>query len=208
MRPPEEIGSAGKGSAHLTNHVDAWKAGERAIVTGDAAALEELLRQHGEMLRERLAPEYDPGGLRPDYARGDAQAILLHEHQFETWEQFVEYLKQRAEWTSPVARFEAAADAIVAGDSETLGRLLRENPGLIRARSTRVHRATLLHYIGGNNGGEAYRQKCPGNAPEIAKMLIDAGAEIDARAGMYGGLTTLGSVATDIHPFLAGVVEK
>ena len=39
-------------------------------------------------------------------------------------------------------------------------------------------------------------------------MLIEAGAEVDATAGMYGGTTTLGSVATDIHPFLAGVAEK
>ena len=39
-------------------------------------------------------------------------------------------------------------------------------------------------------------------------MLIEAGAEVDATAGMYGGTTALGSVATDIHPFLAGVAEK
>jgi hypothetical protein len=86
--------------------------------------------------------------------------------------------------------------------------LLRENPALIRARSTRAHGATLLHYIGGNNGGESYRQKCSRNAPEIAKILIDAGAEVDATAAVYGGTTTLGSVATGIHPFLAGVAEK
>jgi hypothetical protein len=35
--------------------------------------------------------------------------------------------------------------------------------------------------------------------------LLDAGADIDAMAAMYGGSTTLGLIATSIHPFLAGV---
>jgi ankyrin repeat protein len=105
---------------------------------------------------------------------------------------------------SPVSQFELAADAIVAGDAATLGSLLRENPNLIRARSTRVHRATLLHYLGAN-GFENYRQKSPGNAVAIAKMLLDAGAEVDAVADTYGKSTTLGLVATSIHPKHAGV---
>lgn len=106
---------------------------------------------------------------------------------------------------SAVSHFESAADAIVAGDAATLERILREHPELIHARSTREHRSTLLHYSAAN-GVENYRQKTPANAVRIAEMLLDAGAEVDAEADMYGGrCTTLGLAATSVHPEVAGV---
>src|SRR5439155_21757545 len=105
---------------------------------------------------------------------------------------------------SAVARFESAVDAVIAGDVATLQRLLRDRPELVRARSTRSHHSTLLHYVGAN-GVEGFRQKTPSNAVEILNILLDAGAEVDAPADMYGGgSTTLGLVATSIHPELAG----
>ena len=105
------------------------------------------------------------------------------------------------------SRFEAAADAIVSGDIGTLERLLREEPGLIHARSQREHRATLLHYVSAN-GVEGYRQKTPQNIVEITQILLRAGAEIDATATVYGGgCTTLGLAATSVHPERAGVQE-
>jgi ankyrin repeat protein len=70
----------------------------------------------------------------------------------------------------------------------------------------RTHRATLLHYVSAN-GVENYRQKTPKNAVEVAKILLDAGAEVDAEANMYGGRDkTLGLVATSIWPAKAGVL--
>jgi ankyrin repeat protein len=91
-------------------------------------------------------------------------------------------------------------DAIVAGDTEALARLLREQPDLVRARSGRTHRATLLHYLGAN-GVEPWRQRTPDNAAQIAAALLAAGADIEARANLYGGSsTTLGLLATSIHP--------
>ena len=60
-----------------------------------------------------------------------------------------------------------------------LKKLLREDPELIRARSTREHRATLLHYVSAN-GVESYRQKTPKNIVRITKLLLDAGAEAKA----------------------------
>jgi ankyrin repeat protein len=76
---------------------------------------------------------------------------------------------------------------------------------LIRARSAREHRCTLLHYVSAN-GVEGYRQVTPKNAVRIAEILLDAGAAVDAEADMYGGrCTTLGLVATSVHPFVAGV---
>ena len=97
-------------------------------------------------------------------------------------------------------------DAIVAGDVATLERLLRQNPDLIRARSARKHRATLLHYVGAN-GVESWRQKTPANAVPVTEILLKAGADVDSVADMYGGSTTLGLVATSIHPLRAGVQD-
>jgi len=77
---------------------------------------------------------------------------------------------------------------------------------LIHARSLRTHHSTLLHYVG-SNGVEEYRQRTPANAHRIAEILLDAGAEVDAVADMYRGTTTLGLVATSVHPVRAGVQE-
>jgi ankyrin repeat protein len=52
---------------------------------------------------------------------------------------------------------------------------------------------------------ENYRQKTPKNAVKVAEILLQAGAEVNAVGDMYGGSTTLGLVATSLHPFLAGV---
>lgn len=104
-----------------------------------------------------------------------------------------------------MSEFEAAADAIITGDTATLQRLLSQEPQLIVARSTREHRATLLHYVSAN-GVEDYRQKTPKNIVEIAKILLDAGAEVDAECDAYGGgSTALTLTATSIHPEQAGV---
>jgi hypothetical protein len=95
-----------------------WKLAERAVIAGDVASLQGLLREHEQLFREGTAPEYGPGGLRPDYSGGDATAVLLREHQFETWPQFENYLADRARGTALAAKFEAAADAIVSGDTK------------------------------------------------------------------------------------------
>jgi hypothetical protein len=65
----------------------------------------------------------------------------------------------------------------------------------------------LLHYVG-PNGVEGWRQKTPDNAVAIANLLLAAGAEVDTMADMYGGSTTLGLVATSIHPLRAGVQNE
>src|SRR5436190_5710099 len=182
---------------------DVWKLAEDAVVAGDVATLERLLRDH-EDLRRRAAQSSWSGGLAPDYAAPDARSIIARNHQFESWEQYAAFAEVVKDRRSPAGRFEAAVDAIVAGDVATLQRLLRADPELIHARSLRKHRSTLFHYVGAN-GVEGFRQRTPKNAAHVAEVLLDAGAEIDAVAGMYGGSTTLELVATSIHPVLAGV---
>ena len=135
----------------------------------------------------------------------DAQFVIARSHGFDSWTKFAAHLDALAHAGGDTADFEAAADAVVSGDEATLRRLLRAKPELARARSTREHRATLLHYVAAN-GVEGYRQKTPQNITDIARLLLDAGAELDAEADVYGGgCTTLGLAATSAHPRSAGV---
>ena len=142
-----------------------------------------------------------------EFVLADAQLVIAREHGFESWPKFAAHVEHLRRTGSAVATFEAAADAIACGDATLLARQLRENPGLERERSSRAHRATLLHYVGAN-GVEQYRQKSPKNAVEIAALLLEAGAEPDALATIYGQSTTLGLVASSVHPLRAGVQNE
>ncbi len=156
---------------------------------------------HVEAFAARQAKEKAPLPL----ALADAHFVLARSHGFLSWPKFVAHLDRLAHSGSDVASFEAAADAIVSGDEETLRRLIASDSGLVRARSTREHRATLLHYTSAN-GVEGYRQVTPKNIVAITRMLLDAGADVDAEADMYGGgSTTLGLAATSAHPRITGV---
>lgn len=140
-------------------------------------------------------------------ALAGAQFVIARSHGFMSWPKLTEHIEELRRKNSLVSQFEAAADAIVSGDTKTLKQLLRENPELVRERSTREHRATLLHYSAAN-GVEGYRQKTPKNIVEIADLLLKSGAEVDAEADVYGGgCTTLGLAATSVHPEVAGVQE-
>lgn len=165
--------------------------------------IERWIDQLDEFARKKLKPSGANACVL-----SEAQFVIARAHGFESWPRFAKHIEGLARTSSPVMKFELAADAIVSGDTATLERLLRENSDLIRARSTREHRATLLHYVSAN-GVEGYRQKTPKNAARIAEMLIEFGAEVDAEADVYGGgATTLGLVATSVHPERAGVQEE
>ena len=101
------------------------------------------------------------------------------------------------------APFSQAVEAIATGDEPGLRALLRAHPGLIHERAPFAHQATLLHYVAAN-GVEV--QRAPRNAPAIARILLEAGAEADAGAPIYGTSdTTLCLTVTSVHPYLAGV---
>ncbi len=148
--------------------------------------------------------EFAARHLGGDCQLAKAQFIVARSHGFTTWPRFVEHLERLASPTDQAA-FEAAVDAIVGGDEATLARLLAEHPGLVRAKSAREHGATLLVYTAAN-GVEGYRQKTPPNIVRIAQMLLDAGADIEGTAHVYGGdCSTLGLAATSAHPRIAKV---
>jgi len=137
---------------------------------------------------------------------------VARRYDFADWSALSEFVAAIARRDPEVYPFERAVDAVVNGDVESLEKLLREAPGLVHARSTRVthfdpkvHRATLLHYVAAN-GVEGYRQKTPPSAIAIAKTLLDAGAEVDSRADLYGGeCTTLSLLVSSCHPANAGL---
>jgi ankyrin repeat protein len=134
-----------------------------------------------------------------------AQFFIAREHGFRSWPKFSKHIESLERAHSTVSNFEAAVEAIINGDQATLKKLLQDDPELVWARSTREHRSTLLHYVSAN-GVEDFRQKTPKNIVEITKLLLDAGADVDAESDAYGGgSTTLGLVATSIHPQQAGV---
>jgi ankyrin repeat protein len=134
----------------------------------------------------------------------DAQVVVARDYGFESWADLAEFTIAVSR-DGPVARFEAAVEAVVSGDIAVLESLLGENPELVRARSTRRHHATLLHYLGAN-GVEAARQKTPGNAVAVAKLLLDAGAEVDALAELYDHkCTTMSMLVSSCHPAKAGL---
>ncbi len=134
-----------------------------------------------------------------------AQRFIARGHGFANWPKFAKHLQAISRPHSPVANFESAVDAIVAGNLTRLRKLLRANPKLVRARSTREHRSTLLHYVSAN-GVEDFRQKTPMNIVEVTRLLLESGADVNAESDAYGGRsTTLGLTATSWHPENAGL---
>ncbi len=188
----------------------------QAHASGDPRAIRIIHQNHPRFLDPKITwlpknlpdSEIQSAGLEP----ADAQVTIARWYSFKNWSALAEYVDAVTREGSPVFQFESVVEAVIAGDVVALEALLRENPELVRARSTRVthfdppaHRATLLHYIAAN-GVEGYRQKTPVNAVEVAKMLLDAGAEVDALAEMYGGrCTTMSMLVSSCHPAQAGV---
>ena len=188
--------------------LEAWRA-------GDPRAVKSFRTKHPRFLDERIP--WLPKGLSDLEVRSvtlefaDAQLTIARGYDFKDWAALAEYVEAVTRDESPVCLFETAVEAVIYGEVAALRSLLG-HPELVRARSTRVthfdppvHRATLLHYLAAN-GVEGYRQKTPQNAVEVAKLLLEAGAEVDALADLYGGqCTTMALLVSSCHPANAGV---
>ena len=134
----------------------------------------------------------------------DARLVVARDQHLEDWSDLVRFTEAVAR-DGPVARFERAVEAVIAGDVDLLRKMLRETPDLVRTRSSRRHRATLLHYIAAN-GVENHRQKTPENAVEVARILLEAGSEADALAHMYDNeCTTMSMLVSSCHPAERGL---
>jgi hypothetical protein len=134
----------------------------------------------------------------------DAQTVIARVYGFDDWPDLVTFTHAVVN-DERVVQFEAAVEAVISGDVAKLRAMLEERPELVHARSARRHRATLLHYIAAN-GVEGDRQKTPANAVEVAKLLLDAGAEADALADMYDArCTTMSMLVSSSPPAQAGL---
>jgi ankyrin repeat protein len=184
---------------------------------GDESAIRFFWQQHPRFRRPDalwLPKQMEKSEIQTEVmADDDAQLAVARWYDFRDWAALTEWVEEVGRDGSPISLFETAVEAVINGDAPQLERLLRQNPDLVRARSTRVtwwappqrHRATLLHYIAAN-GVEGYRQKTPKNAVEIATMLLRAGAEVDALADMYEGEhTTMSMLVSSGHPAKAGL---
>ncbi len=145
-----------------------------------------------------------------EFGLADAELTVARGYFFRDWAALVTYAASGPD----VMRFEAAVEATVDGDLAALRKLLSEDPGLVGARSKRVncfdppvHGATLLHYLVAN-GTEHQRQRTPKNAVEIGRALLEAGADADALANLYGGqCTVMSMLVSSCHPANVGVQE-
>ena len=124
-------------------------------------------------------------------------------HGYHDWEAF-----SAAPPTQPTPRFERCVEDILARDVGAVTKSLRAHAELVTTRSHWGHRATLLHYLAGN-GVEIYRQRVPACAPYLARLLLENGADVAAKANMYGGeRATLGMLLSSSHPAHAGVTAE
>ncbi len=180
-----------------------WQSGEEQAVRRFRANHPKFLDEKIPWLERRIT---DAEARAIPITRDDASLAVARAYNFLDWSSLEAYATAVADQHSAVSRFEHAAEAVIDGDAAALARLLRDDPGLVRARSTRVcnfdppvHRSTLLHYLAAN-GVEGYRQRSPKNAVEIARMLLDAGADPNALQDSYGGRNTAMAMLVSSSP--------
>jgi ankyrin repeat protein len=173
---------------------------------------EHLPRMKDEKIRWLSRPMTDEELRGQVFDLDDARAAVARGYDFADWDALTSFASAMERREEGVFTFECAVEAVVDGDAAGLRALLAGRPSLAQERSTRVtwfdppvHGATLLVYVA-SNGTENYRQRTPKNAVEIATRLLDAGADVNATAALYGSTwATLGLLASSSHPAEAGV---
>jgi len=165
--------------------------------SGDQAVVTHITCWHPELVGHSVEEI-----MTHEFTLEDARQTIAREYGFADWSEVEERGSE-----PPGSEFESAVDALLAGDVDAVRELLKRNPSLVHERSKFGHRSTLLHYVG-SNGVETYRQVVPYNLAEVTQVVLDAGADVNATAEMYGGgSTTIALLITSGHPAEAGVMD-
>ncbi len=101
---------------------------------------------------------------------------------------------------APHPRFGEALDAFDRDDVDRLRQLIREDPTLVSARTNLdppyhyFTGATLLHHVAGNPNRDGH--PLPAHVVELARLLLEAGADANAETLGPNGGTTMGLIVT------------
>lgn len=152
-----------------------------------------------------------PAAAREEPATlAEAQRVIAAEYGFGSWSK----LKHHAELSRTMAtfrphpRFDEALSAFDAGDATRLRALLAEAPDLVHARTNLdppwhyFSGATLLHHVAGNPSREV---PLPATVVELATLLLESGAAVDAATPHPNGGTTMALLVTSHQASAAGV---
>jgi ankyrin repeat protein len=145
--------------------------------------------------------------LEKPLALADAQLVIAREYGFDNWARLKHYVETagRVARFQPHPRFDEAVAALDAGDVEGLRRLIAAEPDLIHARTNLeppygyFTGATLLHHVAGNPDRGRLSGKLgplPKNIVDVARLLIDCGADVNATTLGPNGGTTMGLLCT------------
>ena len=149
----------------------------------------------------RLARLTIEQALAEPLALADALVVIAREYGFESWAALKHVVEagDRVAKFQPHPRFGDAVAALVAGDIRRLDELLNAHPELVRARTNLdppyhyFTGATLLHHVAWN---PSRREPVPANIVDVARLLIDRGADVDAMTLGRSAGTTMGLLVT------------
>ena len=195
--------------AQTRERLAAWRAGDPRTIGIVRHTHPRFLRTDIRWLPIAMS---DAEATQRPFDDDDARLSVARSYEYPDWARLEAHVTAAADASSRVGRFERAVDAVITGDVDALRSSLETDPALVRERSVRVtvrdppiHEATLLHYVAAN-GVEGYRQKTPPNAVAVARILLEAGADPNALAWMYGGAhATLGMLVSSTPPADAGL---
>ncbi len=183
----------------------------RAHAQGKASAVARVAAQHPRMRgRSPQAVREAPLTL------ADAQLVVAREYGFRDWARLKHHI-ETGERIAELERhplFDEALHALDYGDVARLRALVAAQPELVHARTNLeppfgyFTGATLLHHVAGNPGRGRLEGRLPPLPPTtiaLAKVLLEAGADVDAETLGPNGGTTMGLVLTSKQASDTGV---
>jgi ankyrin repeat protein len=174
----------------------------RSYREGSPSAAARIVAHHPRM-RDRMVH----GHIAKPLAVSDAQLVIAREYGFDNWARLKHHVETsgRVAAFQPHPRFDEAVAAIDAGDLERLRGLIAGESALVHARTNLeppygyFTGATLLHHVAGNPDRGRLTGKLgplPENIVEVARLLIDSGADVNASTLGPNGGTTMELVCT------------